>query len=96
MAPQLLVLRQVAPFGQEMDIEIGEDCSERVGVVLRPPIAVAAGDLEPVREDLRVERKDRLEHPVGVDAGLEVRCVAPVPRTTWTSRARGWITRTET
>ena len=69
MAPQLLVLRQVAPFGQEMDVEVGEDRSERVGVVLRPPVAVAAGDLEPVREDLRVAREVRLEHPVGVDAG---------------------------
>ena len=69
MAPQLLVLRQVAPFGEEMDVEVGEDRSERVGVVLRPPVAVGAGDLEPVREDLRVEREVRLEHPVGVDAG---------------------------
>ena len=69
MASQLLVLRQVAPLGQEVDVETGEDRSERVGVVLRPPVAVAAGDLEPVREDLRVEREAGLEHPVGVDAG---------------------------
>jgi hypothetical protein len=69
VAAELLVLVEVAPLGQEVDVEVGEYRAEGVRVVLLPAVPIPVGELQPVREDLPVLRELRLEEAVGVDAG---------------------------
>ena len=71
VAAQLLVLFEVAPLGQQVDVVIGQDQAEGVRVVLFPPVPAAVGELEAVGEDLRVPGELRLEHAAGMDAGQD-------------------------
>ena len=50
MAPQLLVELEVGSLAEEVDVEIGQDGPERIGVVLGPGIPLVVDDRDLVRE----------------------------------------------
>src|SRR5574341_2612265 len=67
MAAELFVLLEVSALGEEVDVEVGEDAPEAVGVVLLPAMSLGIDYLEAVRKRLLRVGEDRLEHPAGVE-----------------------------
>ncbi len=64
---ELLIALVVRPFAEQVEVEIGQDRAEAVGIFEVPGVAVVPFDLQAIGEGLEVVGQDDLEQAIGMD-----------------------------